>query len=335
MAAIYNQPVTDASAWTGAEMRQRGDWVYTLSAAEIADIDRALASVRAQALPIDQVTREDFPLPRLSGALAQLEREVRTGRGFSIIRGLPVEHYRDEDLYHITWGLGTYLGTAISQNTYGDMLGHVFDHAIDPSQTQRVRGYQSRDELMFHVDRCDMTALLCLRQAKSGGLSRMMSSMTVHNEMLAHHPAYLQALYDGVPYIYREAVGEMHSWTEPVFSVTDGVLSCSLRRNTVQQAIEQSGLPIRQETLDALTCFDAIAENPELYLDLEMQPGDIQLVNNYTVLHSRTAFVDHSEPDKKRHMVRLWLRFLTPRSTAVYLQSQYAGVAKAIDRDES
>ncbi len=334
MVAIYNQPVTDASAWTGAEMRQRNDWVYTLSTDDIAEIEHALNAVRAQALPIDQVTRDDFPLPTLSCTLAQLEREVRTGRGFYIIRGLPVERYSDEDVYRMTWGLGVYLGTAISQNTYGDMLGHVFDHAIDTSKTQRVRGYQSREALMFHVDRCDMTALLCLRQAKSGGLSRMMSSITVHNEMLAHHPHDLEALYDGVPYIYREAVGEMHSWTEPVYSVTDCVLSCSLRRNTVQQAIELSGLPIRQETLDALARFDAIAENPDFHLDLTMAPGDIQLVNNYTVLHSRTDFVDHPEPEKKRHMVRLWLRFLTPRPTAAYLQSQYAGVAKAIDRDK-
>jgi hypothetical protein len=333
MAAILNQPITDASAWTGAMMRQRDDWIYVLNADEIADVDQALKAVQAKGLAIDQITREDFPLPVLGGALAKLEDEVRSGRGFAIIRGIPVERYRDEEVYGITWGIGTYLGTAVSQNTYGDVLGHVFDHEYDTSATRRVRGYQTSDALMFHVDRCAITMLLCLRQAKAGGLSRIISSMTIHNEILARQPAHLEPLYDGVPYIHREAVGEMHSWMEPVYSVTDGVLSCSIRRNTVQQAIEESGLPVPQATRDALTCFDTIAEEPDLYLDMQMQPGDIQIVNNCTVLHARTAFVDHLEPDKKRHMVRLWLRFLTPRPMADYLQQQYAGVAKATERD--
>lgn len=155
--------------------------------------------------------------------------------------------------------------------------------------------------------------------------------MTIHNEVRAQNPAYLEPLYAGVPYIHREAAGDMHSWVEPVYSVADGVLSCSLRRNTVQQAIEQSGLPVSQLTLDALACFDQLAENPDLYLEMEMQPGDLQLVNNYTVLHGRTAFVDYEEPDKKRELLRLWLRFFTPRPVADYLKTQFAGVKPAAE----
>jgi hypothetical protein len=333
MATVWQQVITGASAWKGSELRQHNDWMYVLQPDEIADLDRALKSVQARGLAIEHITRADFPLPVLGDALGRLEEEVRSGRGFAMIRGIPIERYRDEEMHAITWGIGTYLGHAVSQNAYGDMLGHVFDHSYDPSTTRRVRGYQSSDELMFHVDRCDMTVLLCLRQAKEGGLSRIISSMTLHNEMLVRQPAYLEPLYDGVPYIYREAVGDMHSWMEPVYSVTDGVLNCSIRRNTVQQAIEESGLPISQATLDALAYFDTLAEDPDLYIDVRMQPGDIQMLNNCTVLHSRTAFIDHPEPDKRRHLLRLWLRFLTPRPMAAYLQAQFAGVPKAIDRE--
>ena len=330
MASIFEQPITAASAWTGSEMRQRTDWMHVLNADERADIDRALQLVQAHGIEMEHMTRADFPLPVLGDVLAELEHEVRSGRGFCLLRGIPLERYTDEEAALITWGLGTYLGTAMSQNTYGDMLGRVFDHGYDSAKTSRVRGYQSSAELMFHVDRCDMTTLTCLRQAREGGMSRIISSMTIHNAMLAHHPDYLEPLYEGVPYIHREAVGEMHSWIEPVYSVTDGVLSCSIRRNTVQQAIEESGLPVSRLTLDALSYFDTLAERPDLYLEMQMQPGDVQMVNNFTVLHGRTEFVDYTEPEKKREMLRLWLRFFTPRPAAAYLKTQFSGVEKAI-----
>ena len=334
MAEICRQEITGPSAWKSAEMRARNDWTHVLREAEIADLDRALRAVQKRGLAMADVTRDDFRLPVLEPYLAALERDVRTGRGFGLLRGIPVARYTDEEVFLIKWGIGTHLGEKVSQNSYGDLLGHVYDHKRDPGET-RTRGYQTRGELRFHVDRADMTSLLCLRKGREGGLSRVVSSISVHNAILASHPEYLPPLYEGVPYIHIEEAGAMRSWKEPVFSVADGVLSCSIRRNTVQKAIERGGLPMTPLETAALACFDAVAEDPAYVLEMELEPGDIQFVNNYTILHGRTAFTDDPAPGKNRHLVRLWLRFFTPRPTADFIRAQYNGIAKQLERRAS
>jgi hypothetical protein len=334
MMEIYRQQIADATAWKSAEMREQKDWIHVLTETEIEDLDRALRAVQKRGMEMASVSREDFRLPLLEPYLADLEKSVRTGRGFALLRGIPVHRYTDEEVFLIKWGIGTHLGEKVSQNAYGDLLGHVFDHRRDPNST-RTRGYQTSGELRFHVDRADMTSLLCLRKGKDGGLSRVVSSMSVHNEILTHHPEYLPPLYEGVPYIHIEEAGEMRSWKEPVFSIADGVLSCSIRRNTVQKAIERSGIAMTPLETAALAYFDSVAENPEFVLEMELEPGDIQFVNNYTILHGRTAFVDDPAPERRRHLVRLWLRFFMPRPTAQFLRDQYNGIEKMLERDAS
>lgn len=335
MAEIFRQAVTGPSAWKAADMRARpDDWIHGLTDAEIADLDRALRAVQARGLAMADITRDDFRLPELEPYLADLEKTIRTGRGFALLRGIPVDRYSDEEVFLIKWGIGTHLGEKVSQNAYGDLLGHVYDHKRDANET-RTRGYQTSGELRFHVDRADMTSLLCLRKGRKGGLSRVVSSMSVHNAILARHPEYLPPLYEGVPYIHIEEAGEMRSWKEPVFSVTDGVLSCSIRRNTVQKAIERSGIAMTPLETAALAYFDSVAEDPDFVLEMELEPGDIQFVNNYTVLHGRSAFVDEPGPGKNRHLVRLWLRFRTPRPTAAFIRNQYNGIEKMLERGAS
>lgn len=334
MTQIHDRPVTGPAAWKSADMKDPAVWTHVLTAAEINDLDRALRGVQKRGLAMAQVTQADFPLPVLGPFLRGLEETIRAGRGFALIRGIPVERYTDEEVFLIKWGIGTHLGEKVSQNVYGDLLGHVYDHGRDPDST-RTRGYQTSGELRFHVDRADMTSLLCLRQGRAGGRSRVVSSMAVHNEILARHPEYLPPLYEGVPYIHIEEAGEMRSWKEPVFSVTDGVLSCSIRRNTVQKAIERSGIPMAPLEIAALRCFDEIAEDPAFVLEMDLEPGDIQFVNNYTILHGRTAFVDGPSPGKKRHLVRLWLKFFIPRPTADFIRAQYNGIEKMLERKAS
>jgi hypothetical protein len=334
MTELYGKPITGAPAWKSAEMKNPADWTHVLTEAEIADLDQALRGVQKRGLAMADVTRKDFPLPVFGPFLKELERTVRSGRGFALLRGIPVERYTDEEVFLIKWGIGTHLGDKVSQNVYGDLLGHVYDYGKDPDST-RTRGYQTSGELRFHVDRADMTSLLCLRKGRAGGRSRVVSSMSVHNEILARRPEYLPPLYEGVPYIHIEEAGEMRSWKEPVFSVTDGVLSCSIRRNTVQKAIERSGIPMSGLETAALRCFDEIAEDPEFVLEMDLEPGDIQFVNNYTILHGRTAFVDGPSPEKKRHLVRLWLKFFTPRPTAAFIREQYNGIEKMLERKAS
>jgi hypothetical protein len=330
---ILDRPITDASAWTRAEIEAGNDWVHVLTDAEVDDLDAALGAARQRVKHLTDITRADFPLPVLGAALDMVERAVRVGRGFFLLRGLPVTRYSDDDILLMKWGIGAHLGRAISQNVYGDMLGHVYDHGREDPTATRVRGYQTSAALNLHVDRADMTSLLCLRQGGSGGISRVVSSLSVHNALLAKYPEYLPPLYEGMPYIYIEEAGDMRTWKGPVFGMTDGVLSCSIRRDTVQKAIERSDVVMTALETAALRCFDNVVEDPALVFEMALEPGDIQFVNNYTVLHGRTAFTDDAAAGRKRHLVRLWLNFFTPRPASDYIRDQYKGIEKQLSRD--
>ena len=197
-------PVTDASAWRGAAIADDPAWISTFTAAEVEDLAHALRGVQARGIPTTAITRADFPLPVLAPRLARWLEEARVGRGFFVLRGLPTDRFDEAEREAIFWGLGTHLGTAVSQNSHGEMLGHVFDQGRTYGSAN-TRGYQTKARLDFHTDRCDLVGLLCQRRAKAGGLSSVVSTMAVHNEILRVRPDLLAILYRGFHYSEREA----------------------------------------------------------------------------------------------------------------------------------
>jgi len=315
MSLVWMQPVTGAKAWRGGELASDRSWIMTLSDPEIGDLERALATARASRRPLEQIGREHFPLRVLGPRLARVLEEIYAGRGFVLIRGLPVQRYSDEDVGLIFWGMGRYLGAPLYQNPKGDLLGHVFNDKTRRYGDPDVRGYVTNAYLPYHTDGCDLVGLLCLRRAEQGGLSSIVSSVTVHNEILANHPEYLGLLYSGFYYIRREEVSTGTGVSErpiPVFGARDGVVSCRYLRRQIDAGAVRRGAPLTAMETEALDYFDALTERADLRLDMDLQPGDIQLCNNYTVLHSRTEFVDGEEPHQQRHMLRLWLTFPAP-----------------------
>ena len=333
---IHTQPVSHPSAWYGRDLVNDQSWLVHLDQDDLADIAAAVRNVRAQDLSLGEVGRGSFPLPRLAPKLARWLEEIRTGRGFVVVRGLNAGDYSDEDVGLIFWGIGSYLGAAVTQNPQGDLLGHVYDHGRRYGDID-VRGYETNAHLPFHTDSCDLVGLLCLRRAKSGGLSSIVSSVTLHNEILRQHPEYLPPLYRGFHYIKREAAltdDPVTAYRLPVFGATDGYVSARLVRNQINAACEKTGKPLEPLEQASLDFLDSLACDPDIHLDMDLQVGDMQLCNNYTVLHSRTGFQDYPEPERRRHMVRLWLTFRERRPLADgfpvhngYGQNQIAEVA--------
>ncbi len=315
MSDIHTEIVTGPSAWIGADLRNEPDWIYTFTPDELDELDAALQQVKTRGLAFNEIDREVFPLPTLSAKLSAFLDEIRLGRGFVVLRGLPVQAYSDEDVGRLFWGMGRYLGEPVAQNPQGDVLGHVFDHGRTYGEID-VRGYQSNAHLPFHSDGSDMVGLLCLRQAKSGGASSIVSSVTLHNEILKRRPSLLPALYRGYYYIRREAAltdRPISSNRIPVFGAQEGYVSCRIVPTQIEAACEKTGTPLGADEREALDFFVELAKDPELHLDMYLQPGDIQLCNNYTILHSRTDFEDWPESERQRHMVRLWLTFAERR----------------------
>jgi hypothetical protein len=314
MSLVWTKQITTAKAWRGEQLERDTSWIVTLTDAELADIDRALAAAKATARPVEEIEREHFPLTVTRDTLAKAVTEMYDGRGFIVLRGLPVHRYRDEDVGLIFWGFGRYMGAPLYQNPQGEILGHVFDHGRTYGNID-VRGYETNAYLPYHTDAGDMVGLLCLRRGLEGGLSSIVSSTTVHNEIARQHPEYLGLLYNGYYYIRREAALTERGVSEkpiPVFGHKDGVVSCRYIRNQINAGAvkrEVSLTPLEKAALDFL---DEQTQRPDLRLDMDLELGDIQFINNYTTLHSRTGFVDGPEPHQKRHMLRLWLKFPKP-----------------------
>jgi Taurine catabolism dioxygenase TauD, TfdA family len=306
------KPVSGPSAWIGSEMRSReAEWSYRLSPADVAEIEYATRLVRARDLDLAAIHREDFPLPTLGPVLDRLRAEVLDGRGFVLLRGMPVEGRPIEESATAYWGVGSYFGAARSQNAKGHLIGHVYDLGQGLSATNpHLRSYATAEGQNFHIDRCDVVALLCLRRAKSGGLSAIVSSMTLHNVMAARRPDLLERLYQPFPVDRRGEVppGKAPFYEAPVFNEHAGLLSVLYSRLHIGSAQRfPEARRLTDEDFAALDMLAELAGDPELRLDMTFMPGDVQFLHNHTILHARSAYEDWPEVERKRHLLRLWL----------------------------
>ncbi len=301
---------TGAAAWYGPDLATRDDWLMKLDAAEIAEVERATVALAAREADIAAIKATDFPLPTLGPRLrTRVRDEVLKGRGFLMLRGLPVDRWSIRQSATAFFGLGAHLGSARSQNGKGHVLGHVKDLGLDVHDPN-VRIYQTSERQTYHTDSCDIVGLLCLKTAKAGGLSALVSSTTIFNEMRRRRPDLLELLFQPVATDRRgEVPAGQKPWFEiPVFNWHEGHLSAIYQRqyiDSAQRFPEAPRLTARQ--VEALDLFDALANDPKLNIFIGFQPGDVQLVHNHTLLHDRTGFENWPEPERHRHLLRLWL----------------------------
>ena len=295
------------AAWTGAGMRGRDEWVLRLGTPERAELESALRATRR--LPLEEVRAEDFELPALGPRLLALRDELVEGRGFSLLRGLDITDRPIEESARLFWGIGAWLGRPVSQNAQGHVLGHIYDLSYDP-RNPGVRTYQTTERQFYHADSCDIVGLLCLQPAKRGGLSSIVSSVTLYNELAHRSPDLAALLSEPVPIDRRGEVpdGEDPWFMNAVFNHHHGLMSGYYVRRYIASSQRLPGAPrLRPEHHEAFDLLDELAEDPDIHLDMEFRPGDIQFLHNHTVFHDRTAFEDWPEPERKRHLLRLWL----------------------------
>ncbi|MGE0421508.1 MAG: TauD/TfdA family dioxygenase [Reyranellaceae bacterium] len=300
---------TNAAAWYGPEMARRTDWIVTLTTDDLAEIVAATRPLVAREADIASITAHDFPLPSLGAKLKAAREDLLEGRGFFLLRGLPLQDWSVREAATAYYGIGAHIGNARSQNARGHVLGHVKDMGLS-STDPNVRIYQTNERQTYHTDSCDVVALLCLKTAKSGGLSTLVSSTTIFNEMRKRRPDLLALLFEPLATDRRgEVPVGMKPWFEiPVFSWHAGQLTAIYQRQYIDSAQRIDGAPrLTPEKIEALNLFDDLANDPALNLHMEFRPGDMQFVHNHTLLHDRTGFEDWAEPDKRRHLLRLWL----------------------------
>lgn len=302
--------IVGLSAWYGPAMQADRSWLEHFAPAEIAEIEAATRALADNpAVNMAALRANDFPLPTLAPRLARLRHDILHGRGFALMRGLPVQRWARRETVIAFLGLGSHFGSARSQNAKGHVLGHVKDMGLS-SDDPNVRIYQTHERQTFHTDSCDIVGLLCLQAAKAGGQSALVSSVTIFNEMRRRRPDLLAWLFAPIETDRRGEVpaGEKPYFTIPTYNWHAGLLSAIYQRQYIESARRFADVPpLTGEQREAYDMFDALANDPALNFQMDLQPGDVQLVHNHTLLHDRTAFDDWAEPSRRRHLLRLWL----------------------------
>ena len=301
------EPVLDPAGWSPTDLAEVADWSYRISERDADELAEGVASVRRNGVAVVDVARENFPLKKFADVLADVKRELADGRGIVMMRDFPLERFDREATAIAYVGLGSYLGSTMSQNKLGHILGHVKDLGGD-YHDPHTRGYMTRAEMRFHTDACDYVGLLCLQASKSGGASRIASSVTVYNRMLERRPELVKVLTED---FYRSRSGEISPgdlpyFKQPIFSFTDGYFSATGVGAVIDKAQKLPGVPkFTPAQQEAVEVYRQTVE--ECALDIDFRRGDIQFLNNFVMLHTRREYQDWPEPERKRHLLRLWL----------------------------
>ncbi|PRW58816.1 taurine catabolism dioxygenase [Chlorella sorokiniana] len=276
------KPITTAAAWTATSaLAEKEQWILELSPQQVEEILEATTHATSTGKPVQEVTRADFPLPTLAPILESIRQSVLFGRGFQLIRAGWRMHPQVGHVKNLTG----------NNNTFG------------------VRVYLTSAAQPWHVDASDIVSLLCLKTARSGGRSGWASGVSIYNRVLAERPDLLEELTKPVPYTRYGEVnkGEKPYYEQPVFNFYQGHFQISVNDLVAGQSQQLPGIPrISDKQLEAIKYVASLAADPELHLEWDLQPGDIQLLNNWTNLHNRTEIDDHEDINDRRHLLRIW-----------------------------
>ncbi|MEM0977872.1 MAG: TauD/TfdA family dioxygenase [Pseudomonadota bacterium] len=315
-------------AWIAADMADPSKWLSSWSGAEIAELRAAAGTYLALGRDVGEITAEAFPLPTIAARLDALAQKLLYGNGVEAIRGLPIDDLTLEEAATIFCGVGAHLGSARSQNAAGHILGHVRDVGAD-ANNPNTRIYQTSERQSFHTDSADVVGLLCLKDAKEGGESLLVSAVSIYNRMMAERPGLAALLFDPIATDRRGEVPEgMDPWMNiPVLNWHKGHLTVFYQRQYIDAAQRFEGaFRLTDAHVEALDMFDALANDPDLHISMRLEPGDMQFVYNHAQLHDRTGFTDWPNPERRRHLMRLWLSMPGDRPLPDVFKERYGSI---------
>ncbi|WAC58499.1 TauD/TfdA family dioxygenase [Brevundimonas sp. SL130] len=303
-------PVTGAAAWRGDRLSKSQDWVYLLSPEQRTELEVLGQRFVEEDPDLRFVQADDYPLVACAAAIEQWGNDVDRGRGFVLVRGLRTDLYSDALSAAIYYILGLHMGDPIRLNELGDLMDSVYATSTKTMDDPTALSSKVRDKLVFHSDSSDIVSLMCLRPAKSGGASCLVSGAEIYNEILRRRPDLAPLLLQPFHWDWKRQDHEApaNSYTSPVVSLEQGVFSMYAGSLYILTAQEYPDVPrITPEQIEVLQLFDEITYEPGMAIEMDFRPGDIQWLSNYAALHSRTEFEDHPEPQRRRHLLRLWL----------------------------
>ena len=326
---ILPPPLITKAAWKGPIIKNTPEqWVYTFSQNDIAEINDAVATFLSSELNLEEISKDHFQLPLLGGILTDIKSDLTDGMGFKLFRGLDITAYSRTEVATLFMGIGSYLGNPRSQNAAGHLLEHVRNIGADENDPNS-RIYQTNARQTFHTDSADIVGLICLKTAKTGGESLLVSAETIYNEMLKQRPDLLEPLFSPVATDKRGEVepGQKPFFTIPVFNWFKDKLTVIYQRQYIDSGQRFEGVPeLPDHYTEALDLFDELANDESLNLSMNLEVGDMQFVHNHSMLHDRSAFLDWPELDNRRHLLRLWLSAPDDRELPPVFKERYGNI---------
>jgi hypothetical protein len=323
------EAIVSRAGWRAAEMAACGAWLRVLAPSEIDAAVAILEAVRGKTML--EMSCRDVPLGAFAPVLSELTRALEDGYGFMTLRGFPEDRFSVEENRLLFWAIGTHLGVARPQGKASQLMSDV-RAAGGEYRGAGGRGYNTNAELDYHVDGTDIVGLYCLQTAKSGGLSRVASSVAIHNEILRRDPDLVDRLYEAFPWNRQneEAPDEPPFYMAPVYSFQDGAFAARYIRNHIRSGQLRDDTPrLSERDHRALDIIQDLAETDEFRFEMVLERGDMQFLNNHVMIHSRTRFEDYEDPERRRHLLRLWLSVPGGRPLCEALRDAY----KAVERN--
>jgi alpha-ketoglutarate-dependent taurine dioxygenase len=298
--------------WTGSTIDPPASWYFRIPPACLSRLEGRWR--QRGDTPITELRLSVEERAACARELAPAAEALEQGRGFVIIQAEGMEQRAPAEATALYWLVGQALGVPFAQNVDGVLLYDVRDTGQDLSQGARfsVTSYESS----FHTDDSfgdevlDYVGLLCLQTARSGGVSQIASGYTAYEELQRKHPEALAALQAPFHVDRRGGVrpGEAATVCRPVIERNNGELLFRYLRYWIEVGQQKANVPLTAAQKSALDTLDAELSRPELRINFELRRGDMYFLNNRWLLHNRTAFEDHAEPERRRHLVRLWLQ---------------------------
>lgn len=299
-------------AWKAQDVQRDTSWTMRLTSEQADGFTLALQHAKKASKPLLEMTQEDYPLPDVSRQA--LERAIETTQrrwGLCLVKGFPTDEWSEADMRLAYWGMGLYMGVSRPQNRASEVINDVRD-AGGGYKVKGGRGYNTNAELDFHQDSADVVSLLCRRTAKSGGTSKVVSSIAVRDRVQELRPDLIPVLQSNKwfhSFQGTQDTAQPEFYRCPIFG-KDAEYFCA-RTNRKNAFAAQTDFPEvprwTAEQKEALDLLDSIMSSDEFCYSMELEKGDMQLLNSFVTLHSRTSFEDYERPDEKRHLMRLWL----------------------------
>jgi hypothetical protein len=303
------QPIRSFAVWHAQDVADATRWCVRLTSQQRAAIITAANRAVGLGQTVATVERSDFDLPQLHSMVAWVSASLRDGPGFVLVRGFPIDKLSPPATELAYVGLGLQLGTPVGQDADASLLGHVRDEGV-PRKDPSVRLYRTRGRQDFHTDGSEIVGLLCLERAKAGGESRIASSFAIYNEILRRRPDLIEVLYEPMYWDRNDeqSPGQDPFFALPVLNDVGGALRMFYIGWYIRDAQRHPQAPrLTDAQTEAMDLIESIANDPEFHVEMNFEPGDVQLLSNAKILHSREAYEDNDQPEQQRHLLRLWL----------------------------